>query len=225
MISMKRMIDDIQKMKQTPRVWRFRKEVPERVLLYVAPPVKLFSLWTKSFGLLAALFLGPALVFSVSTNAAFSDTDHLSSQAIGTGEWVPDIHFEEHDGCVKLSSSFPKAKIYYKFSHDGDPRTDGKIFDGECIEIPEGKDAWLQARAFHPKHERWRSKVLEKIFSKEKDRDYDGDRNEQENREKKEWDDFSKKEQEAGVSSDENEKDAAVNPGISNELIGQTTGG
>lgn len=212
MISMKRMLDDVRKLKSTPRVWRFRKEVPERVFLYVAPSTKVFSSWIRSLGFAVAFFLGPVLIFSFSTNAAFSDTDHLSSQTIGTGEWVPDIHFEEHDDCVKLSSSLPQAKIYYKFGHDGDLQTDGKIFDGKCIKIPEGEEKVLQARAFHPKHDQWRSEVVEKSFSRGRTQNYDeGDRDEREKQGGKKESDFAGKEQEVEMSAGENEnEDGAV---------------
>ncbi|MGB2791734.1 MAG: hypothetical protein WBC29_04255 [Candidatus Moraniibacteriota bacterium] len=162
---MKRTIDSVIAQKQCPRVWRFRKRVPDFKLVYVAPSATIFSPWTKRLGFLVAVFLSPALAFSFSTNAAFSDNDQLRSNNIGTGEWMPDIHIEEKRNCIRLSSSLTSANIYYKFSDDGDPRTKGSLFDGKCIKIPEGKQVDFEARAFHPDNDTWRSDVLRKTFS------------------------------------------------------------
>lgn len=231
---MKRIMQDIRKPKSAPRVWRFRKKVPERILLFVAPPATVFSPWTKHLGFAVAFLLGPALAFSVSTNAAFTDADPLSSQKIGTGEWIPDIRLDEHDDCVKLSSSLPGAKIYYKFSDDGDPRTNGTIFDGECVKIPKGKKkSLLQARAFHPKYDHWRSDILEKSFSNEKDRSRDEDDDDCDTRkedEEEEEGDFAEGKQASGMNErdDEGERadegDATLDPSVSDESAERAAG-
>ena len=162
---MHRTLDSIIARKKSLRVWRFRKRTPDLLLTYTAPSPVVFSPWTKRLGFLAAVFLSPALAFSFSTNAAFSDDDQIRSNGIGTGEWMPDIHLEEKHGCVRLSSSIPSARIYYKFSDDGNPRTNGDIFDGECNKIPEGKHIDFEARAFHADNDEWRSEILRKTFS------------------------------------------------------------
>jgi hypothetical protein len=188
---MKRMVDDIQKSKSAPRVWRFRRKIPDHTFLFVSPLATVFSPWTKTIGFAVTLLLGPALAFSVSTNAAFSDADKIRTSGIGAGEWVPDIRFEEKEGCVKLSSSLSNAVIYYKFSDDGDPRTNGAIFDGSCIDILEEKETIsFEARAFHPENDAWRSEVIQRMLSREafqkKDRDknHRKDDNEEERRDR-----------------------------------------
>lgn len=166
---MPRTIDGIVARKKPTRSWRFRKRTPDLSLVYVAPSPTMFSPWTKQLGVLVALLLSPALAFSFSTNAAFSDDDRIRSNGIGTGEWMPDIHLEEKHGCMKLFSSVSSAHIYYKFSDDGDPRTHGVLFDGKCIKIPNGKHVDFEARAFNPDNDDWRSDVFRKTFSQKSD--------------------------------------------------------
>lgn len=142
--------------------------MPELELIYTAPSPTVFSPWTKRLGVLVALLLGPAMAFSVSTHASFTDESRLHSNGIGTGEWIPDIRLKERRGCIRLTSSLRSAIIYYKFSHDGDPRTNGTIFNGECLDIPQGKTVDFEAVAFHPDNDAWRSVVLEQTFSRKK---------------------------------------------------------
>lgn len=182
-------MDSIRREKSAHRAWRFRTRVPDITLRYIAPSPTIFSPWTKRLGILVALFMGPAIALSFSTNAAFSDEDRLRSNDIGTGVWVPDIRLEEKGDCVRLISSLDAAIIYYKFAHDGDPRTDGAISDGKCVKIPQerrGKEILFEAIAFHPENDEWRSQVLmrtlsHRSFSARGDRE--GDRKKQSDRE------------------------------------------
>lgn len=183
---MKRMIDSLCKEKFSHRVWRFRARVPDLTLRYISPPPTIFSSWTKWLGVLVALFMGPAMTLSFSTNAAFRDEDRLRLNDVGTGAWVPDIHLEEEHDCVRLTSSLDAAIMYYKFSHDGDPRTDGAIFEGECLKIPQkkvGKEILFEAIAFHPENDQWRSHVLMRTLSSASSPDRDRHRQKQSDRE------------------------------------------
>lgn len=174
MFSKQQGIDSIQ-LKATPRkVWRFQKREPERVFLYASPQLTLFPTLTKALGVFAAILLGPALALSFSTNAAFSKTDNLSKQKLGTGKWIPDIHIEHDHHCLRLSSSLRDAVIYYEFTRDGNPRDGGMVSDGNCIDIPEktlrrqGKTIEFQAQAFHPENRAWKSRVLEQEIARKK---------------------------------------------------------
>ena len=178
---MKRTIDGVVVRKHSFRTWQFRKKVPELELIYTAPSPTVFSSWTKRLGVFVALFLGPAVAFSVSTHAEFTNESRLHSNGIGTGEWIPDIHLKERKGCIRLASSLRSAIIYYKFSHDGDPRTNGTISDGECLDIPRGKTVDFEAIAFHPDNDAWRSAVLKQTFSRKEDsHEKESDRDENE---------------------------------------------
>ena len=174
MFPRQRSIDSIRP-KATPRkVWRFQKREPERVFLYASPQLTLFPTLTKALGVFAAILLGPALALSFSTNAAFSKTDNLSKQKLGTGKWIPDIHIEHDHHCLRLSSSLRDAVIYYEFTRDGNPRDGGMVSDGDCIDIPEktlrrqGKTIEFQAQAFHPENRAWKSRVLEQEIARKK---------------------------------------------------------
>ena len=174
MFPRQRSIDSIRP-KATPRkVWRFQKREPERVFLYASPQLTLFPTLTKALGVFAAILLGPALALSFSTNATFSKTDNFSKQKLGTGKWIPDIHIEHDHHCLRLSSSLRDAVIYYEFTRDGNPRDDGMVSDGDCIDIPEktlrgqGKTTEFQAQAFHPENRAWKSRVLEQEIARKK---------------------------------------------------------
>lgn len=99
---MKRTIDSVIAQKQCPRGVAVRKRVPDFKLVYVAPSATIFSPWTKRLGFLVAVFLSPALAFSFSTNAAFSDNDQLLVESIGHGR--ADAGYS-HRGEAQLHSS------------------------------------------------------------------------------------------------------------------------
>lgn len=189
MFSKQQSIDSIQP-KATPRkVWRFQKREPERIFLYASPQLILFPTLTKVLGVFAAILLGPALALSFSTNAAFSKTDALSEQKLGTGKWIPDVHIEHDYHCLRLSSSLRDAVIYYEFTRDGDPRDGGMVYDGDCIDIPEKiqreqrKNIEFQAQAFHPGNREWKSRVLKQEIARKK---IDTEKDKDEENEKKE---------------------------------------
>lgn len=150
-----------------------------RPLLFLAAPPPIFPRRTRAFSFFSSMLLGIALPYVVVTHAFFSDEDMLSRQRVGTGEWIPDIRFEKKKDCILLKSALPGAVFYYEFSRDGNPRDGGEVFDGACIKLPkknrqkEHGVVWIQAQAFHPENDAWKSGVIEKKFRGENEENKD----------------------------------------------------
>ena len=115
------------------------------------------------------------------TNAFFTTQLNGSGASVHSGYWIPEISLatdpEKPDGdngfyetppCVTLRADIhgetDKVKIYYKFSHDGDPKDNGEEYAGHCVSVPDGHSVDFEAVAVNTDNENWRSETLKTSF-------------------------------------------------------------
>jgi predicted ribosomally synthesized peptide with SipW-like signal peptide len=115
------------------------------------------------------------------TNAFFADSATVSGNVFSAGYWIPTIQMsvnpsapDGEDGyykttpCVTLSANINGEQagisIYYKFSEDGNPITNGEKYHGTCIAIPDGDLIHFEAQAVNDENSSWVSNVVSQNF-------------------------------------------------------------
>jgi hypothetical protein len=131
----------------------------------------------KIGAILSVLFLVLSFNQLKGTNAYFTNDANVSGINFTTGWWIPSLEmtinkttpdgkndFYRSTPCVTLTANIhgnlSGIKIYYKFSKDGDPITNGNIYNGKCIKVPDGNPTYFEAQAVNEKNSDWKSNIV-----------------------------------------------------------------
>lgn len=118
------------------------------------------------------------------TNSFFMDTATVAGNEISAGYWIPELemsyspsspdgdnNFYKTAPCVTLKAklgglpaSLSEVDIFYEFSNDGDPADGGMLYDGTCVEVPDGNPTHFQAIAVNKANSDWKSNIVSGQF-------------------------------------------------------------
>ena len=128
-----------------------------------------------SFGLFAFLSLNNIQ----GTSSFFGDFEEMSGNKFTAGYWIPTLKMsvdkepdedENYDEtpCVILSADIngktSGITIYYKFSNDGNPVSDGIVYTDVCVPIPDGDPSYFEAQAVNDENQNWVSNLISESF-------------------------------------------------------------